>query len=119
MKYKDINNKFNKDYCDIETSVNNALFNLFNTYPGDIPGHPEYGSKVKDYLFSLIDPLSEQLMSEAITYAIIRWEPRIEIKSINFNNDPDYNRVTIKLNYILIEDPYNREKEFIYNYIIN
>jgi len=66
MDYRDISDIINNDYDSIEDSVANSLYNIYSTYPGDIPGHPEFGCKVGDYVFNLMDPLSEQLIEEAI-----------------------------------------------------
>ena len=96
-------------------AVKNSIHNIIATPIGSIPGHPEFGSRVNKYIFELIDPAIKEMIKAEISYSLKRWEPRVDIISIEVNDDPDYNRVTIKMIYNIITDLQSNEHEYIYS----
>jgi phage baseplate assembly protein W len=98
-----------------EEALKNSIYNILTTQPGSVPGHPEFGTNLGQYLFEQIDPLVSQLIDAEIKYAMSRWEPRVTIVTIDVQDDPDYNRLTIKMNYVINRDPFNIEREFIFS----
>jgi len=64
----------------ISESIEQILF----TYPGERIMEPEFGSKVKDYIFENLDNLGIRgKLQLEIQKAIEKWEPRVEIQDIN------------------------------------
>lgn len=108
-------NEDNELFVTGEKAIGNAIKNILETSPGSVPGHPEFGCKVDNYLFELIDPLISKMIEEEIKYAMKRWEPRVTITKVLVNDDPDYNRLIIKIGYIIIRDPTNTEREYIFS----
>ena len=120
MNFIDIPNKLidsnNTDiYIKGEKAIGNAIYNILVTPVGSTPGHPEFGCGLDNYLFELIDPLISSMIEAEIKYAMKRWEPRINISKILVTDDPDYNRLTIKISYVIIRDPYNIMREYIFS----
>ena len=114
MKYIDMSNKLTTELSINESAISNSLKNILGTSKGSMPGHPEFGSGISNYLFELLDPLVSQLIEEEVIYAINRWEPRVIINNIDIIEDTDYNRILIKLKYRIKLDVENTEMDFIY-----
>jgi len=116
MNYIDISNKIKQDYTKNSKSIDNSIKNILMTRRNSLPGNPEFGSNLYNYLFEEIDPLVTQLIKEEVNYSLIRWEPRIIIKEISIIEDPDYNRLGIKINYIIKQEINNPERDYILNF---
>jgi len=98
-----------------ETAVNNSIRNIITTPKGSVPGHPEFGSGMHNYIFELIDPLVKESIKAEIEYAIKRWEQRVIIKLVDVVDDPDYNRITIKIVYNIKTDVESTQYEYIFS----
>ena len=66
-----------------ESSVKAALLNLLRSPAGEKPFYPEYGTNIEKFLFEPADPLTETEINEDIAYAIRKFEPRVELISID------------------------------------
>ena len=67
--------------------VEQALHVILSTAPGERPMRPEFGCAVHDFVFDTIDAETVGKMEVAIRAAIVRWEPRIDVESIEFGLD--------------------------------
>jgi len=115
MPSKLSSNEKDKLYLYGEDALQNAIHNIFVTQPGSVPGHPAFGCKLGNFLFDQIDPLVESMIKAEIIYSIKRWEPRVRIINIDVIEDSDYNRLSIKMKYVIVRDPYNVEREYIFS----
>lgn len=104
-------------YTDDITRINQSLFILFETPKGDRLMMPEFGSNLYRYKF---DPLDRVLM-EKIRYTISedvkRWEPRINLTSIEFlteNSMVDNSILYVSLSYRIINS--DVEANYVYPY---
>jgi uncharacterized protein len=68
-----------------ETDVDQAIHLILATAPGERPMRPEFGCGVHDFVFDTIDAGTVGRMEEAIRSALSRWEPRIEVRSVDFD----------------------------------
>jgi phage baseplate assembly protein W len=120
MNYVDLTSKLVKNTEEENTTVKNeeavknSIMNILSTRPGSVPGHPEFGCNLGKFLFELINPLSVHLIDEEIRYSLQRWEKRINVKEIKVNDDPDYNRITIRIIFTIKQDVDNNDLEYIY-----
>jgi len=62
----------------IEESISQIIF----TYPGERVMEPTFGCKLRDYLFENADVNTLGMIKYEIENAIIKWEPRVELKDI-------------------------------------
>ena len=99
-----------------EIAINNSLNNIITTAKGSVPGHPEFGSGMGKYLFELMDPMLKESIKAEIEYAVKRWEQRVTIKNIEVKDDPDYNRLTIKVIYMINTDIESNQYEYIFSH---
>ena len=67
--------------------VEQALHLILSTAPGERPMRPEFGCAVHDFIFDTIDAETVGKMEVAIRGALTRWEPRIDVDSIDFGLD--------------------------------
>ena len=68
-----------------EQDIDQAIQLILGTAPGERPMRPEFGCGVHDFVFDTIDAGTVGRMEEAIRSALTRWEPRIEVRSVDFD----------------------------------
>jgi phage baseplate assembly protein W len=86
-------NDFRLDY-DIN-AVKNSLNNLFTTTPGDKILNPEYGLDLRRYIFSPATVENAKGIRDQIYIQIRRFEPRVELVSVNITILEDINEYDI------------------------
>ncbi len=91
-----------------DIAISNSLKNIFSTPKGTLPGKPYFGTILHQMLFEPIDAITEEIMIGIIKNEIAKFEPRISIISISFDNLPEYNKVVINIQY-----KYKRKEEVI------
>ena len=104
MSYIDIsNNDINSPSVD-EAAIKNSVYNILFTRIGEVPGLPDFGSRIYDFLFDLADHELLFMFRKEVEYVLKKWEPRIDIKSVDVKLDEDYNRVVCNIFYSLKKD---------------
>jgi len=98
--------KFNNLFASVEMSTGNkdiheSLEILLGTIPGERHLHPEYGCDLSSLSFENISPSLESKVTRKIESAIIQFEPRIDIDSIDFELSIDNGIVFIHIMYII------------------
>jgi phage baseplate assembly protein W len=68
-----------------EIDVEQALWLILSTAPGERPMRPEFGCRVHDLVFDRIDGETVGRIERAIRIALDRWEPRVDVASIEFD----------------------------------
>jgi hypothetical protein len=85
-----------------EDDVEQAISIILSTAPGERPMRPEFGCGVHDYVFDVVDSATLGRMEEEIRVALERWEPRIDVVSIDFDLDTaDEGGLAITIQYRL------------------
>ena len=69
-----------------EIDVEQAIGLILSTAPGERPMRPEFGCAVHDCVFERIDADTLARIDQAVRVALDRWEPRIELEDIGFEN---------------------------------
>lgn len=104
MAYIDISNVDITNKSVGEEAIYNSIYNIVFTKLGELPGLPEFGSRIYDFVFELADLELEHMFRKEVEYVIERWEPRVEIEQVIINMDEDYNRITCTIRYYLKKD---------------
>jgi phage baseplate assembly protein W len=65
--------------------VEQAIAIILGTAPGERPMRPEFGCDVHDFVFGTIDASTLGRIDVAVRAALDRWEPRIQVESIDFD----------------------------------
>ena len=68
-------------------AVFNSLRNIFSWIPGERILNPEFGSKLRLYLYEGITPENKEQIAAEIRGVCLKWEPRVNIVSIHPAND--------------------------------
>jgi phage baseplate assembly protein W len=68
-----------------EVDIDQALHLILGTAPGERPMRPEFGCGVHNFIFDRIDAETTGQMEREIRIALDRWEPRIEVESVDFD----------------------------------
>jgi len=83
-----------------DETVRQALFLLLSTTPGERVMRPGYGSRLHRLVFAPNDDTTAGLAIHYVRQAIARWEPRVEVISVDAHPDPDDPwRLLIRLDY--------------------
>jgi phage baseplate assembly protein W len=83
-----------------ELDIDQAIQLILGTAPGERPLRPEFGCGVHDFVFDSIDANTIGRMEDAIREALDRWEPRIQVRSVEFDlSKSDSGLLTIDIGY--------------------
>jgi uncharacterized protein len=83
-----------------EIDVEQAIGIILSTAPGERPMRPEFGCAVHDCVFERIDADTLARIERAVRVALDRWEPRIELGDVAFENRRD-GELLVRLRYRL------------------
>jgi phage baseplate assembly protein W len=69
--------------------VEQAMRLVLSTYPGERPHRPEFGCRLRDYVFDgmTVDVLAR--IAEDVRASLLRWEPRATVETVDVYPDPD------------------------------
>jgi uncharacterized protein len=72
-----------------ERELEEAMRIILLTYPGERPMRPEFGSRVRDFVFASIDEEMTTRLAYEVKRALQRWEPRVDVQKVTATPDPD------------------------------
>jgi phage baseplate assembly protein W len=82
------------------TDIEQAIRLILGTAPGERPMRPEFGCAVHDLVFDTIDAEMVGRVDTAVHQALARWEPRIEVVSLDFDlGEVDQGKLGITITY--------------------
>lgn len=97
-------------------AVTNSIHNIFTWTPGERILNPEFGSRLKKYLYEGIIPQTEEQIYAEISRCITEWEPRANILSIiNVGDVNDTEDNTIHLE-VIFNIPELNDQQYRYSY---
>lgn len=97
--------------------VEQAMYLILSTTPGERPMRPEFGCPLADYVFAPADATTAGLISYEVVRAITRWEPRVEVVDVVVTPDADTSTLWIDIAYRLRDD-YDRRNLVVPFYVI-
>lgn len=101
---------------DVE-AVQNSLDNIFSWTQGERILFPEFGTRLREYLYNgITDENTEQIINE-IKNAIITWEPRVKLETIanmTTTDDIENNQIHLEIIYSI---PALSNKQYNYSYV--
>jgi len=86
--------------------IRESILQILETRPGERFMRPEFGSRVKDLVFEQNDAVLKGLLRFHITDAIRRWEKRVTVTNVSFDDSPettDANRLLVRIAYRVIQ----------------
>lgn len=83
-----------------ERELEEAMRIILLTYPGERPMRPEFGSRLRDYVFRETTPSMYASLAHEVRSALGRWEPRVDVKDVRvIADDSDRSVVYLDIQY--------------------
>lgn len=73
-----------------ERDVQQSILIILATRPGERVMRPEFGCRAHELLFEPRNAATHTLMQRYVEQALRRWEPRIEVRSVQVGLDSDH-----------------------------
>lgn len=101
-----------------EEDIRESLSILFSTRPGERVMRPTYGGSLEELLFEPINAGLETYVKDLISKAILYFEPRVDLESIQINSDgSDSGRFLVEMNIVVRAT--NSRFNFVFPYYLN
>ncbi len=85
-----------------ERDIEQSIRIILETVPGERVMRPEFGCRAKELLFHPQNAFTQALMTQYVEQAMVRWEPRIDVLSVNVANDPaNDGAMLVEINYMI------------------
>ena len=119
--YKDISLYFTRNpvTSDVTTvtdiqDIKRAVRHIVLLNPGEKPFHPEIGTGVRAALFQNFTAPIKALLSSRIQEQLRKYEPRVEVTNVSFNDNIDNNELTCKIEFNIRNAPQQTEEVDIF-----
>ena len=119
--YKDISLYFTRNpvTSDVTTvtdiqDIKRAVRHIVLLNPGEKPFHPEIGTGVRAALFQNFTAPIKALLSSRIQEQLRKYESRIEVTNVSFNDNIDNNELSCKIEFNVINAPQQTEEVDIF-----
>ena len=109
-------NPLNNDLIALKnaTAISRSVRNIVFTTPGEKFFQPTFGSRVSQLLFENMDEITSLSIRDEIENSIRRFEPRVDLKSVQVNPDFDGNQYDVVITYQIIgADVSEQQLEFV------
>ena len=108
-EFKDISmsfetNPLNDDLIALKNSsaIARSIRNIVFTQPGEKFFNPEFGSRVSESLFEIVDEVSSIAIRDEIRGSIINYEPRVKLLDVVVIPNVDDNEMNVTVKYRII-----------------
>ena len=109
QSFKDISmsfetNPLNDDLIALKNSsaIARSIRNIVFTQPGEKFFNPEFGSRVSESLFEIVDEVSSIAIRDEIRSSIINYEPRVKLIQVNVKPNPAENEMNVTITYEIV-----------------
>ena len=109
QSFKDISmsfetNPLNDDLIALKntSAIARSLRNIVFTQPGEKFFNPEFGSRVSESLFEVVDEVSTIAIRDEIRSSIINYEPRVNLLDVLVDPNPDDNEMNVTIKYEIV-----------------
>ena len=86
-------------------AIKRAVKNLVQTNFYERPFQPELGCGVRELLFENFTPMTKVFLQNKISEVLKNYEPRIDLTSVNVDDDQDNNRLIVDINFYVVGVP--------------
>lgn len=93
-----------------ETKIEESIWLILGTAYGEREMRPEFGCGIHDLVFAPGDARTRGIAAREVRASLLRWEPRIEVRSVDVVPDPDDSSILlIDIGYVIraTNDPRN------------
>lgn len=83
-----------------ENKIKESIIIILSTAKGERVMRPDFGCGIHDYVFDVIETASLTLIRSSVEEALVIWEPRIEVLSVDaIPENIDQGRIDIRVEY--------------------
>jgi uncharacterized protein len=83
-----------------EQELEQAMRLILSTYPGERPMRPDFGCRLRDYVFRSVNMQTVAELINEVQRALLRWEPRVDVDLVNvFPAPEDHSLLYIDIQY--------------------
>ena len=111
-RFRDIDLDFNRNAVTNDVNVvedviavKRSVKNLIQTNFYERPFQPELGCGVRELLFENFTPMTKVFLQNKISEVLKNYEPRIDLTSVNVDDDQDNNRLIVDINFYVVGVP--------------
>lgn len=97
--YKDLPLNIKDEPVTDKAAVKQAIYNILHTKKGDMPGKPDFGCPLDNYVFEQMDSTLNTLLTGDLNTALRNYEPRIQVQGVNLDFQEAYNRIDIEVQF--------------------
>ena len=83
-----VNAKGGLDWSSGPQRIQDAIWIILSSAPGERVMLPEFGAGVQDFVFQPNSMETRALLANTISSALSQWEPRIELVNVSVNESP-------------------------------
>lgn len=109
QKFKDISMSFQSNPLTFDlialkdaNAIARSIRNIITTRPGEKLFNPEFGTRITDSLFELLDETTADEIKDEIEYSINNFEPRVRYISSIVEPKYDENAFNVKIVYQIV-----------------
>lgn len=85
-----------------ERELEQAMQIILLTYPGERPMRPQFGSRMRDFVFRSADSSTAAELALEVRNALRQWEPRVDIHEVRVVPDQiERNRLDVDISYVV------------------
>ncbi|MBL9135542.1 MAG: GPW/gp25 family protein [Verrucomicrobiales bacterium] len=85
-----------------EEKVRESIWMILSTPRGERVMRPDFGCDIHSYVFTTLDSTSLTLVRAAVRDALVRWEPRIEVREVTVQPEAKGEaRLLIEVEYVV------------------
>ena len=84
-----------------DRELEEAMRIILLTYPGERPMRPEFGSRLRDYVFRETTPAMFAALAHEVRSSLGRWEPRVDVTEVRVIPDEfDHSVLFVDIQYV-------------------
>ena len=100
-----------------EDDIRESIGILLRTYVGERIMQPDYGCNLEDLVFEPLDASLKTFFKEIILQAIRLYEPRVELKEVEFETNENEGQILVVLDYKILAT--NNRFNVVYPFYLN
>jgi len=100
--YKDFNTKDLGDLVDSD-AIQTSIRNIISIERNELLGMPEFGNKIKPFLFETMDIFTIANVNTIITSVLYKYEKRITNIEVNITTEPAMHKIICRISYDIKE----------------
>lgn len=90
-----VNARGGLDWSNGPDRIQAAIWIILSTSPGERLMLPDFGAGIKDFVFESNSPAIRAQLVSAVQNALVQWEPRIQLVSVQADPSPDQDSLVL------------------------